>query len=142
MTTSTKLTVGEITFELSAGWTHRGNESRQVLQSPTAELILTVLTGWPEGNTKMRANATKTAIREATELMKNEELGEPEVQTSAEMWWSISKAKDGTFFGQIVATGRLSLLYLTYESLGDHPAAEGRFRKIVDAASAQTPVAL
>jgi hypothetical protein len=111
------------------------------LNGPTAEVIATVLTGWPEGNVQMRGSATKTAIRAATELAKNEDLGKPEVHTSPELWWSISRAKDGTFFGQLVATGSTSLLYLTYESVGAHDAAETAFKKLVDCAATRAPLA-
>lgn len=136
----TTVPAGEFVLEVPPTWEHRGNETRLVLNGPNAEVIATVLTGWPEGNVQMRGSATKTAIRAAKELAKNEELGKPEVHASPELWWSISRAKDGTFFGQLVATGSTTLLYLTYESLGEHDSAEQAFKKLVDCAAARSPL--
>ncbi len=134
----TTLAAGEFAFQLSPGWTHFGNETRLVLQKPEVEVVGTLLTGWAETDTRLRSAATKAAIRSAEDAAKVEELEPPVVDGSSKktLWSSVSRAKDGGFFGQFVLTGTSAVLYLTCESLAEPKIAETLFGRLLEAAKA------
>lgn len=139
----TTLPAGEFEFQVAPGWTHFGDDTRLVLQQDHVELIATVLTGWSEGDRRLQTNATKTAIHSAEEAAKAEGLERAEIDASEkDLWLSRSRATDGAFFGQLVVTGKTSVLYLSCESLSEPERTVKLFEQLLEAVKASKPFVL